>query len=115
MPRSKTRKPEYLASQPIGLLFDDPRLAERLRQHLNTLTKHQLTVIRKIRALTPEAKNSDARNTLQAFTDHALKSNEELDDFNIGFLDFHIGLYKKKRERKEKAKREAKEKRSIQK
>ncbi|RHY21489.1 hypothetical protein DYB32_009802, partial [Aphanomyces invadans] len=39
-----------------------------------------------------------------------LKSNDELDEYNIGFLDFQIALYKKRRERKEKAKREAKEK-----
>ncbi|RHY19982.1 hypothetical protein DYB32_010131 [Aphanomyces invadans] len=114
MVRIKTRKPEYLASQPIGSLFDDPRPAERLRQDMNTLVNYQLKVIRKIRSLIPEAKSSDARNTLHAFTDLALKRNDKLDEYNIGFLDFQIALYKKRRERNGKTKREAKEKRSIQ-
>ncbi|KAG9407725.1 hypothetical protein AC1031_002446 [Aphanomyces cochlioides] len=110
---------QLAAAESIADLFSTPSEAIKLRADIYRLCSFQSVVIKKLRALIPEAKNSDARNVLQALTDNLIRRNTQVENLISGTLDRDIINYRAARLKKkaanqnqEKAKSKSKTKKS---
>jgi hypothetical protein len=99
MVKRKTREVNF--NQDFSSLFNHPQQANKLRNDLYQTLEKQYKLVEYLRHQIPNAKNSDARNTLHHLTDRLLYNLSRIDNSLDTVTNIEIVRYKKVRKEKE--------------